>query len=139
MAFDTILTATAHNKGGRHGHSETTDGAVSVDIGMPRNGVMEPGKASPEHLFAAGYAACFGGALELVAKKQGVDASQAEITIAVSLGKVEDGFGLKADISGRIPGQTREQTQALLEAAHQFCPYSKATRGNIPVTLTALA
>lgn len=137
MAFETLFTATATAQGGRHGHSQTSDGSVSVDLGMPRNGVIDPGKTTPEHLFAAGYAACFGSALELVSKQKGVDASQARVTVSASLGKTEGGFGLAVKITGTIPGQGPEETRALLEAAHQVCPYSKATRGNIPVEVAA--
>ena len=137
MPFETLFTATATAKGGRHGHSQTSDGSVSVDLGMPRNGVLEPGKTTPEHLFAAGYAACFGSALEAVAKRRGVDASQGEVTVAASLGKVEDGFALAVKITGRISGQDRAAMQALLEEAHLMCPYSKATRGNIEATVSA--
>ncbi|MEP9379577.1 Ohr family peroxiredoxin [Aquabacter sp. CN5-332] len=137
MAFETIFTATATSHGGRNGHSETTDGSVKADLGFPKGGALEPGKTTPEHLFATGYAACFGGALELVAKGKGVDASQAEITISASLGKVDGGFGLAVKITGKVPGKSAAETLELLEAAHQVCPYSKATRGNIPVELTA--
>ena len=137
MPFETLFTAVATAKGGRRGHSQTSDGSVSVDLGSPKNGAMEPGKTAPEHLFAAGYAACFGSALEAVAKKQGVDAAEAEVTVEASLGKVEDGYALAVKISGRIPGQDQAAMQALLDAAHQGCPYSKATRGNIDVTVSA--
>ncbi|MFG1461487.1 Ohr family peroxiredoxin [Xanthobacter sp. DSM 24535] len=137
MAFETLFTATAVSHGGRGGHSETTEGSVKADLAMPKGGVLEPGKTTPEHLFAAGYAACFGGALEAVSKAKGVDASGAEVTIAVSFGKVEGGFGLAAKIRAKIPGKSEAEVMELLEAAHKVCPYSKAVHGNIEVELSA--
>ncbi|MFG1413090.1 Ohr family peroxiredoxin [Xanthobacter sp. VTT E-85241] len=137
MSFETVFTATAVSHGGRRGHSETTDGSVKADLAMPKDGVLEPGKTTPEHLFAAGYAACFGGALEAVSKAKGVDARGAEVTIAVSFGKVEGGFGLAARITGKVPGKSAAEVLDLLEAAHKVCPYSKAVRGNIEVELAA--
>lgn len=137
MSFETLFTGTATAIGGRNGHSQTSDGSVSVNLGFPKNGVLEPGKTTPEHLFATGYAACFGSAVEAVGKQKGLDVTDSAVTVAASLGKVDGGFGLSVKLSLKAPKLTKEQTEEVLEAAHQMCPYSKATRGNIPVELIA--
>ena len=137
MSFETLFTGTATAIGGRNGHSQTSDGSVSVNLGFPKNGVLEPGKTTPEHLFATGYAACFGSAVEAVGKQKGLDVTDSAVTVAASLGKVDGGFGLSVKLSLKAPKLNKEQTEEVLEAAHQMCPYSKATRGNIPVELVA--
>ncbi|HZW90339.1 MAG TPA: organic hydroperoxide resistance protein, partial [Myxococcaceae bacterium] len=129
--------ATAH--GGREGKVQTDDGKVSHALSMPTSvgGKGGPG-TNPEQLFAAGYSACFESALRLVARLQKKPLQDATITARVTLGKTDDGgFGLAAELHGHIDGVSREEAQALMEAAHQVCPYSKATRGNIQVTLVA--
>src|ERR1700752_3182317 len=96
-----LFTATATAVGGRNGHSEASDGTVSVDLSVPKamGGPGKPGTATPEHLFATGYAACFGGALDYVAKQQKKDASKARVTCAVSIGPREGGgFGLEVKL-----------------------------------------
>jgi len=90
---------------------------------------------NPEQLFAAGYSACFGGALRLVARKQKIDPTHFQTRAQVSFLKDDSGLSLAVEMHASMPGVAREQGQALMEAAHQVCPYSKATRGNIPVTL----
>ncbi|WP_029351501.1 Ohr family peroxiredoxin [Bosea sp. 117] len=135
MSLTTLFTGTATAIGGRHGHSQTSDGSVSVDLGMPKNGVLEPGKTTPEHLFATGYAACFGSAVEAVGQQKKLDVTGAAVTVAASLQRGDGGFSLAVKLSLKAPALTKEQTQEVLEAAHQMCPYSKATRGNIPVEL----
>ncbi|GAB4070005.1 Ohr family peroxiredoxin [Ancylobacter sonchi] len=135
MTATTLFTGTATAKGGRHGHSATSDGSVSVDLGMPKNGVLEPGKTTPEHLFATGYAACFGSAVEAVGGQKKLDVSDASVTVAASLQKSDTGFSLAVKLTLKAPALTKEQAQEVIEAAHQMCPYSKATRGNIPVEL----
>lgn len=135
MSLTTLFTGTATSKGGRNGHSATSDGSVSVDLGFPKNGVLDPGKTTPEHLFATGYAACFGSAVELVGSQKKLDVTDASVTVAASLQKGDTGFSLAVKLTLHAPRLTAEQTQELIEAAHQVCPYSKATRGNIPVEL----
>ena len=135
MSGTVLFTGTATAIGGRNGHSQTSDGSVSVDLGMPTNGVLEPGKTTPEHLFATGYAACFGSAVEGVGKMKKFDVTGAAVTVAASLLKGDDGFSLAVKLSLKAPALSKEQAQELIEAAHQMCPYSKATRGNIPVEL----
>ena len=129
-------TTGASAKGGRSGHVTSADGVIDLDLAPPSKGT-EP-QANPETLFAAGYAACFQGALANRAKTQGVDTSDSTVTAEVSLGPSEDGgVGLAVAITVAIPGVDTEKTQELVELAHQYCPYSKATRGNIRVTVSA--
>ena len=133
VAYTTAATA----KGGRDGHVTSADQVIDLDLARPGN-FSEP-KANPETLFAAGYAACFQGALMNRAKARDVDASDSTVTAEVSFGPSEDGgFGLSVELKANIPGVDEATTRELLEDAHTFCPYSKATRGNIEVTLTAV-
>lgn len=137
-----LFTATATATGGRNGHTEAEDGTVKADLSVPKamGGYGKPGTTTPEHLFAAGYAACFGGALDFVAKRQKKDATNAKVTAAVSIGPREaGGFGLavKLRIEDRtLPGA---DLAALVKEAHeQICPYSHATRGNVDVTFDVI-
>src|SRR5438876_2353607 len=132
-----LYTATATAIGGRNGHTETSDGVVKADLSLPKElgGPGRPGAATPEHLFAAGYAACFGGALDFVAKQQKRNAAKAKITSAVSIGPREGGgFGLAVKL--RVEDQSIAQAElaAFVREAHEkICPYSHATRGNVDV------
>jgi osmotically inducible protein OsmC len=132
-----LYTATATATGGRNGHTETSDGVVKADLSLPKEmgGPGRPGAATPEHLFAAGYAACFGGALDFVAKQQKKDASKARITCAVSIGPRElGGFGLSVKMRVEDRGLSQADLSALAREAHEkICPYSHATRGNVDV------
>lgn len=136
-----LFTATATAIGGRNGHTESSDGTVKADLSVPKamGGPGKPGTATPEHLFAAGYAACFGGALDFVAKQQKKDATKAKIVCAVSIGPREGGgFGLAVKL--RVEDKTLPQSDlaALAKEAHEkICPYSHATRGNVAVELEA--
>jgi Ohr subfamily peroxiredoxin len=133
VAFTTAASA----KGGRAGHVTSADGVIDLDIAMP--GTTPEPKATPETLFAAGYASCFQGALANRAKTKGVDTSDSTVTAEVSFGPSEDGgFGIAVELKVEIPGVDAAQALELVELAHQFCPYSKATRGNIDVTLTVV-
>lgn len=127
-----IYTAHATATGGRDGHTETDDKKVSFDLSGP--GSSGAG-TNPEQLFAAGYAACFGGAAQFIAKKHGLEMGAIEVRSAIDLHKDDNGFFLAATIDVQLPGLERAQAVALVEETHQFCPYSKATRGNIVVTL----
>ncbi|PZS15500.1 MAG: organic hydroperoxide resistance protein [Pseudonocardiales bacterium] len=129
-------TTAASAKGGRAGHVTSADGVIDLDLAQP--GTPGDPKANPETLFAAGYAACFQGALANRAKTQGIDTSDSTVTAQVSFGPSEDGgFSLAVDITVQIPGVDAAKAQELTDLAHQFCPYSKATRGNIAVTVSA--
>jgi len=130
-------TATATATGGRNGHTQSSDGVVKAELSVPKEmgGPGRPGTATPEHLFAAGYAACYGGALDFVGKQHKKDASKASVTAAVSIGPREGGgFGLSVKM--RVEDQTLPQAEleALATEAHEkICPYSHATRGNVDV------
>jgi Ohr subfamily peroxiredoxin len=132
-----LYTATASVTGGRNGHAQSSDGAVSVDLSVPKElgGPGKPGTATPEHLFAVGYAACFGGAVDLVAKQHKKDASNAKVTSAVSIGPREGGgFGLAIKMRVEDKSIPQAELESLVKEAHeQICPYSHATRGNVDV------
>ena len=138
MAATTVYTTEATAIGGRAGKVTSADGGLELTLAYPKSMGGDGKGNNPEQLFAMGYSACFTGALGVVARKAGKTADGAQITVAVHFVKGDDGFSLAADIKGSIPGLDKAETQKLLEAAHQVCPYSKATRGNIPVTLTAI-
>jgi len=125
--------ATAH--GGRAGHVRSADGLVDFDLAQP--GTTPEPAVNPETLFAAGYAACFQGALANRAKAvHDIDTSDSTVTATVSFGGTDDGgVGLAVELQVQIPGVDPETAQKLVELAHKFCPYSKATRDNIEVTL----
>ena len=130
VAYTTAATA----KGGRAGHVRSADGLVDFDLAQP--GTTSEPAVNPETLFAAGYAACFQGALANRAKTKGVDTADSTVTAKVSFGGTPDGgFGLAVDLEVSIPGVDAAQAQELVEMAHAFCPYSKATRDNIVVNL----
>jgi Ohr subfamily peroxiredoxin len=134
-----LYTAKATAHGGRDGHVTSDDGILSVDLRIPK-GMGGPGGAgsNPEQLFAAGYAACFESALRLVARMQKKPLKDAHITAQVTLSVTDDQrYVLSAELHGRIEGLSHEESQALMEAAHQVCPYSNATRGNIEVKVVA--
>jgi Ohr subfamily peroxiredoxin len=131
-----MYTSTATAKGARAGHVTSEDGVIDLDLGKP--GSLANPKANPEMLFAAGYAACLQGALANRAATQEIDTSDSTVTAAVSLGAIEGGVGLAVELKVAIPGVDRAKAQELVELAHQFCPYSRATRGNIEVTLTVV-
>jgi lipoyl-dependent peroxiredoxin len=132
-----LFTATATATGGRNGHTESSDHVVSADLSVPKamGGPGKPGIATPEHLFAAGYAACFGGALDFVGKQQKKDASKAKVTTAVSIGQRDGGgFGLAVKMHVEDTSLPQAELAALVKEAHEkICPYSHATRGNVEV------
>ena len=131
-----LYTAKAHTTGGRDGASRTSDGRLDIKLsspGAPGNGT------NPEQLFAAGWSACFLGALGVAAsKKKVVLPADRAIDAEVDLGTNEGGYQLRARLNVSLPGLPREVAQELVDAAHQICPYSKATRGNIDVTINVI-
>ncbi|WP_088290693.1 organic hydroperoxide resistance protein [Kineosporia sp. A_224] len=138
--MDALYTAVATATGdGRNGHVRSDDGLVDADVRMPA-GLGGPGGATnPEQLFAAGYAACFHSAVKVVARRDKLDVDGTEITTRVSIGSNgAGGFGLAVELDLHAPNLDRDAAQALLEKAHQVCPYSNATRGNIEVTLAVV-
>ncbi|MDQ8698690.1 organic hydroperoxide resistance protein [Hyphomicrobium sp. LHD-15] len=130
MAYKT----TATTKGGRDGRSSLADGKLALAMSLPKELGGSGEGHNPEQLFALGYSACFGQAILVLAKKHGLDGQAAKVTADVTL-NTTDGFSLAVDLKVSLPGADPAALQALVEEAHTICPYSKATRGNIPVTL----
>jgi len=129
-----LYTAHTHTTGGRDGQAASSDGRLQVTLSSP--GTTGTG-TNPEQLFAAGYSACFIGALKAVAGMQKIALpADAHIDAGVDLGKTGHGYGIAVRLDIALPGLERAAAQALVDAAHQVCPYSNATRGNIDVTLT---
>jgi len=132
-----LYAATATATGGREGRAASSDGVLDVELSTPRElgGAGGPG-TNPEQLFAAGYSACFLGALKFVAGKQKVALpSTTTVTGKVGIGQIPTGFGIEAELTIAAPGVPRDTLQSLVDAAHLVCPYSNATRGNIDVAL----
>ncbi|MBA3592779.1 MAG: organic hydroperoxide resistance protein [Pseudomonadota bacterium] len=129
-----LYTAKAHTTGGRDGKSKTDDGRLEVTLSSP--GTAGTG-TNPEQLFAAGYAACFIGAMKAVGGMKKITVpDDVSIDSSVDLGKIPAGYGIAVRLDVTLPGMDRAAAQALVDAAHQVCPYSNATRGNIDVTIT---
>jgi osmotically inducible protein OsmC len=141
MSLDQVLyTAEATATGGRDGRAVSSDGVLNVQLSTPRElgGAGGPG-TNPEQMFAAGYSACFIGALKFVAGQAKVSLpADTSITGRVGIGPIPTGFGIQAELQISIPGMPREQAEELVQKAHIVCPYSNATRGNIDVTLTVV-
>ena len=136
-----LYTAHATSTGGRNGDTRTDDGIVHFQLSVPKEmgGPGKPGTATPEHLFAAGYAACFGGALDFVAKQHKKDATKATVKCAVTIGPREKGgFGLAVVLDVTDSSLPQAELQAFADEAHEkICPYSHATRGNVDVKVVA--
>ena len=129
-----LYTARAHTTGGRDGSAKTDDGRLQVQLSSP--GTSGTG-TNPEQLFASGYAACFIGAMKAVGGKIGIAVPQdVAIDAEVDLGPIPNAYGIAARLNVSLPGMDRAAAQQLVDAAHQVCPYSNATRGNIDVTIT---
>jgi len=120
---------------GRNGHSRTSDGMIDVDLATPKEQGGPGGATNPEQLFAAGYAGCFHSSLKAAARVEGIKLDGTSVTVSVGLLKENGAFSLAVTITADLPEVSREQGERLLELAHQRCPYSKATRGNIDVEL----
>lgn len=138
--MEKLYTATVTATGGRNGKVISEDGILNLDVKMPKAlGGIDGVATNPEQLFAAGYAACFDSALQLVIRTKRIKVENTEVTTHVSIGKDTDGgFGLSAVLDVRIAGVSYAEAQQLVETAHGICPYSKATKGNIEVTLNVL-
>lgn len=129
-------TAATSSGGGRDGRIRSEDGFIDQDLKMPPELGGPGGATNPEQLFAAAYASCFHGALRLVAgKKNAAVPDGATVDAAVTLAPDDTSFAISAEITAHLPGLDQAQADELVEAAHQVCPYSKATRGNVDVTL----
>ena len=131
-----LYTAEATVKGGRDGHGRSSDGVLDLDIRPPVELGGPGGGTNPEELFALGYAACFQSAMGVVGRRMKVDTSDSEVTGRVTLGTIDGGaFGIAVELDVRIPGVDAGAAEQVVERAHEVCPYSNATRGNIEVTL----
>jgi Ohr subfamily peroxiredoxin len=131
-------TTTATTKGGRNGRAILDNGGLGLAMGLQKELGGNGEGHNPEQLFALGWSACFGQAILALAKKHGLDGQDARVTCAVEIDKDETSFALKAELKVSIPGADKAKVQALVEDAHKICPYSKATRGNVRVTLTVV-
>jgi osmotically inducible protein OsmC len=131
--YTAVATATGE---GRNGHARSSDGLLDLDLAVPKEMGGAGGATNPEQLFAAGYAACFHNALKLAARRQKLAVDGSVVTAEVGIGpNGEGGYGLEVALRVELAGLDRPAAEALVEAAHQVCPYSNATRGNVPVTL----
>ena len=136
----TLYTAEALATGeGRNGHVRSTDGRVDLDVAVPKEMGGTGDGSNPEQLFAAGYAACFHSALLGVARQRKISVADSAIGASVSIGPLDGGgYTLAVQLEASLPGVERAVAQELVEAAHQVCPYSNATRGNIEVTVAVV-
>ena len=133
----TLYTTSVTAKGGRDGHVKSENGILELDVRTPKAlGGKSDDFANPEMLFAAGYAACFDSALNLMISKSKTETGETTVTAEVSIGQIENGgFGLAVQLNVNVPGVSQEEAESLVKKAHQVCPYSNATRNNIDVTL----
>ena len=141
MALDKVLyQAQATATGGRDGRAVSSDGVLDVKLTTPKElGGAGGAATNPEQLFAAGYSACFMGAMKFVAMQQKkAFPADATVTGKVGIGPIPAGFGIEVDLAVSLPGVARPEAEALVEAAHKVCPYSNATRGNIDVRLSVI-
>ena len=138
--MEAIYTATATATGdGRNGHTESEDGILSLDVRRPKEMGGPGGATNPEQLFAAGYAACFHSALKLVGRGESADLDGSEVSASVTLGSLPTGgYGLAVELDVHAPRLDDAAALALVHKAHQVCPYSNATRGNVEVTLRVI-
>ena len=128
-----LYTAAATSTGGRDGRARSDDGTLDLAIVPPKALGGKGEGTNPEQLFAAGYAACFGSAIAAVARIQKITTGPISVTTKVTLGTIGQGYGLAVELEASLPEMPRDKAEALVAAAHQVCPYSNATRGNIVV------
>lgn len=138
MSLKILYTAHAAAIGGRNGHTQNDNGLVSVDLSIPKvmGGPGKPNTTTPEDLFAAGYAACFGGAVDYMAHQMKLVPKSLEIKSAVSIGQTASGgFGLAVELESLVGGLSQEDAGKIVAAGHALCPYSNAIKGNVEVTI----
>lgn len=131
MTYATRATTT----GGRDGRAILEDGGFGLAMALPKELGGSGQGMNPEQLFALGYSACFGSAILAIGRKHGIDPSKATVTADVTLEKDDISFGLSVALSIKLPGVDRDTAEKVIHEAHEICPYSRATRGNVPVTL----
>jgi osmotically inducible protein OsmC len=136
--MEKLYTASVTAVGGRDGHIKSSDGILDFEIKKPKELNGQGGATNPEQLFAAAWGPCYLGALSSIADKEGIDTSEATVDVQVSFNKDGNSFVLSADLDVHIPGLSHEETQRIADLAHKTCPYSKATKGNIEVRVTAV-
>lgn len=142
MSVNVLHTAHATATGGRNGHTQSDDGIVSVDLSIPKamGGLGKPGTTTPEDLFAAGYAACFGSACEFMSRQLKLIPSSIEVKAAVGIGAIPaGGFGLVVDLEVAVGGLSQADAETLVAAGHAVCPYSNAVKGNVEVGIKVVA
>ena len=132
MAYSTSATT----RGGRDGRAVLEHGGLALAMALPKDMGGNGDGHNPEQLFALGWSSCFGQAVLALSKKHGLDGGAAKVTCAITIEKDDTSFALKADIKVAIPGADPDMVKALAEDAHRICPYSRATRGNVPVTVS---
>jgi len=134
---DILYTAVGHATGdGRNGHVHTDDGLLDLDVRIPPELGGPGGGTNPEQLFALGFSACFHSAIKFVAARDKLDTTDSEVSATIGIGFAESGgFGITAELDVVLPALDRDTAQALVDRAHEVCPYSNATRGNIDVKL----
>ncbi len=143
MTIETVkvlYTATGTAEGGRNGTTLSGDGLVDVNLSVPKamGGPGNTGATTPEDLFAAGYAACFGGAVEYMGVKNNLKASSVKVESAVGIGTTESGMGLKVDLTVTVAGLSQADAEKIVALGHAFCPYSKAIKGNVEVNIKTI-
>jgi Ohr subfamily peroxiredoxin len=138
--MDILYTATAHATGdGRNGHATSDDGILDLDLRVPKELGGAGGATNPEQLFAAGYASCFHSAIKLIASRDKLDVTGTEVSASVGIGMNDQGgFGLAVELDVHAPALDRAAAEDLVARAHEVCPYSNATRGNVEVTLAVV-
>ncbi len=136
--MEKLYTASVTATGGRDGHIKSSDGVLDLELRKPKELDGQGGTTNPEQLFAGAWGACYLGALGSIAAHDGVDITDATVNVQVSFNKDGNAFALSADLDVHIPGLAHDEVQKLAEKAHKTCPYSKATRGNIEVRVTAV-
>lgn len=136
--MDKLYTASVTAQGGRDGHIKSSDGILDFEVKKPKEMGGQGGATNPEQLFAAAWGPCYLGALGSIAEKQGIDVSEATVNVQVSFNKDGNVYLLSAELDVHIPGLAHDETQRLADLAHKTCPYSKATKGNIEVRVTAI-
>jgi len=136
--MEKLYTAAVTAIGGRDGHIKSDDGILDFELRRPKELGGQGGTTNPEQLFAAAWGACYLGALGSVAEHDGINIENAHVNVQVSFNKDGNAFKLSADLDVHIPGLAHDEAQLLVEKAHRTCPYSKATKGNIEVRVTAV-
>jgi lipoyl-dependent peroxiredoxin len=129
-------TVSATTKGGRNGRAILDNGGLALAMGLQKEFGGNGEGHNPEQLFVLGWSACFGQAILVLAKKHGLDGQDARVSVTLGMDKDDISFGFKAEIKVALPGADKAKVQALAEDAHKICPYSRATRNNVPVTLS---